>query len=244
MKNRRKTRGHFLNSFAPTQQVAEEGTHLNKKVDRKRSFGFLSILRTFLESITPHWLLEPGKDEEIDPNDYELQYFRWLEFSHHPNGKAIPKQSGYLIRVLHYGREGEHYTEITPCVAGIPQLDKVQKCGYEKLVFIAEVGDLYMRIMEIADHLGGEATMKTFDGFITMLPEHMETLRSHYQYKDLLKYWKARGRVLELMSATTMHQYQVVLRDFTVNERIALELERLGRASKRKANVYPFKRVA
>lgn len=227
--------------FAPTRLMIRDGAYL-KKNERKRSSGFLSTLRTILESITPTWLLEPIREDEIDLNDFELQKFRWVRFSEDLDGESVP-ENGYLLEVLYYGPKTIYYERATPHFGGIPQTESIERNGYDKFLFIAALSDRYIDIIKIARGTErGQANGS--ERVLTFSPKLIQALRAHHQFKKLQEYWEARGRILELVSADEMHRYEVVLRAFSIKEQIAHELSRLGVTHAGKSNVRPFKRAA
>lgn len=198
-------RKHLARDYVPTRLMTAEGTSLNKNGSLGKRL--LSQLRTLLEIITPHWLLESLKQNEIHPNKLELQQFYWVRRSSHWDGESIPL-NGFVKESLLYGTEEICYSRQMAYVDGV--VKSTESKGDPRFLQFAELSEKYLLVRRIADHLGGERSMENFIPTVHVTPEIFGLLRKHRQFISLKVLWLNKGYDLMLISASA-RSIQVVL---------------------------------
>lgn len=210
-------RKHF-ESGLPTQLVAEKGVDSNMRQSyQTRLFRRLRIL---LEFITPpRWLWKPLKEEEIDPNHFNLGEFRWT------HSEVVVKKEVLLYGPSSFG-EDPCFVRTTIYIDGDPV--SVETSGFKRYEAMAHLPDRYLRIRVIAECLSDGDVIDNGKNIVELSKEEKTLLAQYGSYRKLVRSFERKGEILELVRVLgTANRYRVVVRPLLEAE-LTLTRQRKG----------------
>ncbi len=126
----------------------------------------------------------------INPADYDLRHFRWMEWSDAWDGKSEPEH-GEHHRVFYYS--GEKVLAIsTDYMSG--EVVETTRCGNEMFVFLEKMSTTYLAIAKTAFALGLYSPGMKGNKLCTQTDKATkEALQRHRQYQQLQEVLAGRG---------------------------------------------------